>query len=200
MELCPVTGKSECHCEKKLAATKEGQLLLVNLKEVLRVLFTDHAIYTANLIQENLPTLSPAADAMTTRVLRNPKDISNLLSKIIGPNLAKDIENLFTEHLKLAAGAIKVLREGTPTELNNAINKLYENGDQVASALHTINRVRIPLEEVQQMMKTHNIFVLELASLRKQGRWEEYIKKYDAYYAHILKLSDAIYHGLATPF
>jgi len=198
MDLCPITG-SDCHCNKKLAATREGSSLLIDLKGSLRFLFTDHTNLTSRLIEKQLPVLRYGADSVAKRLLRNPSDIRKLIEPIVGAGLGKDIEQLFSDHLKLAAAVLPLLRNGS-ANLKQSIDKFYAQGDDVAEGLTKINEIKLPYSETKKMMHLHNERVVKLATLAFAEKEDEFTKTYDAYYAHILKLADAIYIGLSTPF
>lgn len=201
MALCPRTGSPICRCREgeKLARTSKGAAMLLDLKCALRRVFTEHTVYTSSLIVASLPELnSRYAKAVTTRILMNPADIAALLRPIIEPALAGDIEAAFTEHLKLAAATFKPIREhdGEATEV--AVDALVEQGNLVALYLSAINPHVIPIEEAEEEFRQHNLYVAELATLREQEKYEQYVEVYDTYRAHMDGLSDLIYAALIT--
>lgn len=193
---CRVTGKSDCKCNPKPNFHPIGSALMVDMKAALRSVFTDHAVYTSWLIVEKLPDDFPSSKFVATRLLRNPKDINDLLKYVIGENNGKLLEDLFTEHLTLAAGLLDLLL--TNQSVEKAVDKFLANGDKIGSFFHSFSPEKITLKWAQQLMRDHNNFVINLATLRKNENWEEYIETYDRYFAHMMMFSDNIYE-LLTP-
>lgn len=195
MHLCPVTGK-ECSCPMT-GRTDVGNAMLMDYKSALRSVLTDHAVYTSLLIIESLPVNQPDSQFVAERLLKNPKDIRNLVEPIIGEAKGKVVEDLFTEHLTLAAGCLTYIRNGDNNEVQNYINKFFANGEQIAAALSSLNPAKLDYETAKTTMYEHNKFVVELAMLRKEQKYGEYITKYDVYYKHILMFADTLNKALA---
>ena len=181
---CPI-------CKCKMAAGK----VVVNFedfKTILKRVFTDHAVYTSLLIMQSVPTLQPDASVITERLLLNPKDIRNLLEPFLGSKIGMQLEEAFTQHLKLAAGTLEPLRLGKKREVQDAVNKLVDQGVKVGTLLGSINPSKLSTAVAIKEFETHNNFVVELATLRSQGKYIEYINLYDIYFDHMMGLSDLI--------
>lgn len=196
--ICPITGKYPCKCPNKRSATPTGSSLLIDLKAVLRKVFTDHAVYTSWLIVESLPINQPNAGFVTERLLQNPADIRTVLEPIIGSTGGAAVEDLFANHLKLAAAALGPVRSGDTSGTQKAVEAFYAQGDQVGLALHNLNPAKLSLEYAVSMMKQHNEYVVKLATLRQQQSYQEYIKTFDEYYKHMLIFSDMVYETLTS--
>jgi len=196
--LCPITGGKDCHCPKKPNMTPIGAAMLVDMKSALRKVFTDHANYTSVFISESLPTLHEPSAAVTERLLRNPQDIADLISPVVGAEKANHVKDQFTQHLLLAAGAVAEVREGDEDTIADAVNNFITQGNDVAVALYELNPNKLDLTTLQRLINEHNNHVVELATLRKTGQNYEYYAEYDVYYAHMLAISDALYAALAS--
>lgn len=195
MSFCPRTGGSVCLCDT-LPRTKIGVGMLLDLKSALRRVFGEHTLYTGAFIVASLPDKSPDADIVSTRLLQNPADIANLLRPIVGPQLADDINDMFTKHLMLAAAGVEAVRGGNKQKIDQASEYLLNQGDDVAAVISAINIDKLPLHKVEEEFYQHNSFVLELAGLRAARKYEEYITLFDTYRAHMDMLSDLIYNAL----
>lgn len=196
--LCPRTGLSVCHCPKP-PRTKTGGALLADLKVALRRVFTEHTWYTSDLIVASLPDLkADDSSIITKRILQNPIDIGNLLRSMINPDIADEVEEAFTQHLKLAAAALESVRKGDNNAIKKSVNNLIEQGNTVAEVLSDINPEFLSMERLAEEFKTHNEFVVELATLRANKQHAKYIEIFDAYRAHMDRFSDLLYAGLIS--
>lgn len=198
MSLCPITGETPCKCRHKLSRTEFGNALLTDLKSSLRKLFSDHAWYTSWLIVESVPVLQPDNGVVAQRLLRNPDDIASLLSHIIGAEKARGVGTLFKNHLLLAAAALEPVRNGQTELVNAAVQKFYDQGNLVGAGLHQLNPHKLSQEYATAMMRQHNEYVVQLATLRQKQDYENYIVTLDAYYKHMLQFSDMVYETLTA--
>ena len=162
----------------------------------LRSLFDDHTLYTSQLIIESLPIKQPDADIIAQRLLQNPSDLYNLLAPVIGSQSASSVSHVFADHLKLAAETLTPLREGRQNDLNRAVCLFMKQGNDVAQVLASINPNTLSLQDAQEMMRSHNEMVIQLAILRNQNKYQEYIQLFDHYRQHLLTLANTIFNAL----
>ena len=177
--VCPITG-GECKC---------------TMKEQLRKLFTEHAVYTKFFIESKLTSL-PDLDVITNRLLRNQKDIGDFIKPIVGENNGNMATKLLQEHILAAAGAVEAVKDGNTDKINNAINKVFANSKQVAQFLSSLNPEKLPFDAVLKMFNEHNQHVIDMAIAHSQNKFDEEIKHYDSYYTHMLALSDTLHAAL----
>jgi len=195
---CPVTGDYPCQCKDKLAVTEIGAALLTDMKAVLRKLFSDHVNYTSLVVRSSVPQELPEAAADVKRLLKNPIDIANLLVNVVGAPLATEIKDAFTQHLILANSALKPVREGNTAGVQRAVAQFYEQGNTLADSLSKLNPSKLPQDYVLKLIREHNEFVVKLATLRQQRKYEEYNETFDKYYKHMLALADAVAESLTA--
>ncbi len=198
MSICPITGETPCKCPHKLSQTPIGNALLADLKSSLRKVFSDHAWYTSWLIVESVPVLQPDNQIVAKRLLKNSDDIANLLSYIIGQHRAQEIGLLFRNHLLLAVAALEPVRNGQTQLVNEAVQKFYAQGDLVGTGLHNLNQHKLSEPYAIRMMRQHNEYVVQLATLRQKRDYENYVKTFDEYYKHMLQFSDMVYETLTA--
>jgi hypothetical protein len=176
---CPITGKNVCNC---------------TLKDKLRYLFTDHAVYTKMYIEAELDNL-PDKNVIAKRLLQNQVDIGNSLNPIIGSSSSHEITRLLQEHILSAVGALDSLKYDKP-DLEDKIKHVFENSSQVSKALSSLNPEKLPYDDVKKMFDEHNKHVLNIATLHKQSRYEDELVEYDKYYKHMMMLSDTLNDAL----
>lgn len=190
---CARTGEQNCKClpQRKLP---DVHPLKVDLKSVMRKLFTDHAVYTAFVLKSIVSGLDDTS-VFVPRLLQNQKEIGNGLKPIIGEEKGNTLTKLLTEHINLAA---EVIKAGTKKDPSFQVkeNKLFENSDRVAAFLTSLNPAKLPYSSTQHMFHTHNEFVVQMAVARIKKDYKSEQQLYDAYYNEMLEMSDMIYNAL----
>jgi len=188
---CPITGESHCKCFHKTILTAEKP----TLKDTVRKLFTDHAAYTKFFIESFLNS-SEDVKAIENRLLQNQQDIGNAVKPIIGITNGNQLTALLTQHIILAAEVLNQLKQNNQSKLKTAINNLFNNSEHVAEFLNSLNPQKLPLPAIADEFHQHNQFVIDLALLHSEKKWEEEVSCYDAYYNHMLHFADLIYQAL----
>ena len=151
------------------------QMCLMNR---IRQLWEQHVYWTRFFI------ISTAADLgdlepVTNRLLQNPKDFARLLTPIYGIRIASRFQELFTQHLLIAA------------ELVNAA----KNADEIAGFLASINPC---WEEAtwRDMLYSHLEMTEKEATLRLQGNYTADIKVFDNIENEALNMADYMFCGI----
>lgn len=188
---CPTTGEVHCKC---LTPKIRISSLKVDLKSALRKLFTDHGVYTAFVLKSIVDGISDVP-VFLDRLLLNQEDIGDQLKPIVGDAKGNLLTDVLTEHINLAGDVITAATKNDPT-LNDKIKKLFENSDEVARVLTSLNPSKLPYPITQKMFHTHNQFVIDMTVARIKKNYEEEQRLYDAYYNELLEMSDAIYNAL----
>lgn len=186
---CKITGDPVCKCKRV-----EGKTI-VNFEDfrvTMRRIFTDHAVYTSLLIIQSVPKLEPDADITAKRLLENPVHLRAVLQPFLGPAAGQQVENLFSQHLKIAASALGPARMGNQREITAKVNELLEQGKEVGKLLGSINPIKLSPATAIAEFTTHNQYVAKLATLRSQRKYQEYIDTYDDYFNHMMALSDTV--------
>lgn len=72
---------------------------------------------------------------VTKRLLQNSKDFAELLTPIFGIRAASRFEELFTQHLLIAADLVNAAKNGEINKANTARDRWYKNADKIAKFL-----------------------------------------------------------------
>lgn len=187
---CPITGSKTCRCDKQI---QNNNIEKPDLKDLLRKLFTDHAVYTKFFINSSVSNLPDLSD-VTTRLFENQDEIGNNLGTVVGKENGLQLAKLLREHIECAANAIGLAVKGK--DLTEAKNKIFANSAKVAEFISSVNPTYLPYGKVHEHFDQHNKFVLEMTILRLNKNYKEEIITYDKYYNHILMFSDMLYTGL----
>jgi hypothetical protein len=162
-----------------------------NAKGTFRKVFTDHAVYTKFVITdiiEQLPNLS----ADVERLLKNQEEIGHLASVSIGPTKGTALSDALKEHIQLAGNVITAIKGGDVAAINTASIAFLDNAESVGRFLNSINPDKLPLISTIEAFKTHSQYVIDIANAQKNRNVNDVVSLYDAYYNHMLGISDAI--------
>jgi hypothetical protein len=197
MSTCKITGENNCKC---LYETKTH--IETHLKEVLRKLFTDHAVYTSFVLKsivdgtkDDCHRQASSTTVFLDRLLLNQKDIGDQLKSHIGVANGNKLTKLLTTHIKLA-GAVMTSAVKNDKNLQKNIDSLFLNSDQVAAFLTSLNSKKLPYKTTQSMFHMHNQYVIDMTVARIHEDFHEEQLLYDSYYNELLSMSDAIYEAL----
>lgn len=190
MSYCPITHEAHCKC---LEETQGISALKVDMKSALRKLFTDHGVYTA-FVLKSIVDKQDDTKIFLNRLLLNQRDIGDQLKPIIGKKSGDLVTKVLTEHIKLAGDVIKAATYGGNLKQKMAL--LFENSDEVAEVLTSLNPEKLPYETTQEMFQSHNQFIVDLTLARIKKDYLKEQQLYDVYYNELLMMSDAIYEAL----
>lgn len=182
--LCPITNKQGCKCTQK---------------EILRKLFTEHAVYTKFYIESSLQSL-PDLDAITVRLLQNQIDIGNYVKPVIGEKNGDMLSSLLKDHILAAAGAVTAVKGGNKTAIDVAVKKVFDNGAQVAKFLSSLNPNKLPYNDMFKMFNMHLQYVLDMTTEHANKEYDKEYKTYDMYYNHMLGFSDTLNNALSVEY
>ena len=192
-QYCRRTGEVHCKCLPG-RTLNHVHPLKVDLKAALRKLFTDHAVYTAFVLKAIVDGTADVS-AFSKRLIQNQKDIGDQLAPLVGAAAGQKLTNLLTEHIKLAAATITAATKKS-AELNGLLDKLFKNSNDIAAFLTSLNQTMLPYDITSDMFRMHNQFVVDMTLARIAKNFEKEQTLYDAYYAEILEMSDAIFAAL----
>ena len=186
-------------CKKDDPVTPDTGLNNAVFKEQMRYLWSDHAVWTRDVIVAILDQ-SAVTDASLQRLLANQVDIGNAIKPYYGEAGGQALTDLLTEHIVVAGELLVAARDGNTAGFNEANAKWYKNGDDIAIFLNTANPENWMLDHMKQHMKDHLDFTLGEAVFHLQGNYPEEIKNYDHVYEQLMGLSDLLADGIAKQF
>ena len=113
----------------------QQQICLMNQ---LQQLWEQHVYWTRFFIVSTLANLDDLKP-VTNRLLQNPKDFAQLLTPLYGKNKGCRFQELLTQHLLIAADLVNAAKNGDTEKVNCIQAKWYENADEIAGFLSSIN-------------------------------------------------------------
>ena len=186
-------------CDDDDSLPSETTLNNTVFKEQMRFLWSDHAVWTRDVIVALLDE-SPVANASLKRLLDNQVDIGNAIKPYYGDAAGQALTDLLTEHIVVAGDILIAARSGNTQGFDVAKTKWYKNGEDIAIFLNSANPKNWELEHMKKHMNDHLDHTLAEAVFHLQGNYTEEIASYDSVYKQLMNLSDLIADGIAKQF
>jgi hypothetical protein len=188
-------GSDEHHASAPAALTQKQ----VALRGDMRRLWEDHITWT-RLAIISLTTDSPDTQATVGRLLRNQTDIGNAVKPFYGSAAGNELTRQLRNHILIAADVIAAARAGDAEKLADAQARWTRNGDDIASALHSVNPRYWKLAVMKAEMRMHLKLTTDEVVARLHQDWNADVAAYDRVHRHALHLSDLLSDGLVRQF
>ena len=144
--------------------------------------------------------ISTAADlgdleAVTNRLLRNPKEFEQLLRPFYGTKESMAFRNLLTEHLMIGGDLVNATKKGDKEAADKARKKWYRNADEIAAFLSALN----PCWDEKRwicILYSHLEMTEKEAALRLAGNYEADIKIFESIENEAMEMADYMACGI----
>jgi hypothetical protein len=188
---------TSCDDDDPVLPTESAQFK--SFHDAMRVLWSDHAVWTRNVII-NILDGAPGTNEAVNRLLANQVDIGNAIKPYYGEAGGNGLTALLNDHITIAADVLTAARDGNTDAFNTANALWYANGDDIAAFLNTANPEHFGLAEMESMMKMHLDLTLEEAVARLEGDYAADVAAYDEVFEHIMMMADMLAEGIANQF
>lgn len=142
---------------------------------------------------------TPDEEEVINRLLRNPKDFDIFLSTFYGDRVGYNFGDLLAEHLQLAGDLVKATMAGDTTDAEGIDNSLYENANEIAYLLASINPYW-SYEDWKGMFYKHLDLAKLMAGQMINGQFRESIDTYDIFEEEVIMMADMMVDGLLKQF
>jgi len=181
------------------AAHRTGSADEIAFQNAMRKLWEDHITWTRLYIVSAAADL-PDKELTAQRLLQNQDDIGNAIKPFYGDEAGDQLTALLRDHILTAAELIEAAKTGDTAAFEQANTRWYANTDEIAAFLNIANPDHWPLDEMQEMMKSHLDLTLKEASARLNGDFEADIAAYDEVHEQILEMADMLSMGIIDQF
>ena len=168
------------------------------LRQDMRKLWTDHTVWTRAYVVAAVDD-RPDASAAAARLMKNQEDIGAAVASIYGKPAGDHLTTLLKEHISIAVDIIKFAKAGDKALQAQAGDKWKKNGDDIATFLSKANP-NWPKPVLAEMMNKHLSTTTDEVVARLTKNWDADVRAYDALYAHILMMADALSDGIIKQF
>ena len=170
----------------------------VALRQDMRKLWTDHAVWTREYIVAAVAD-QPDATAAANRLMKNQEDIGAAVAAYYGKAAGDQLTTLLKEHISIAVDIIKYAKAGQTAQQQQADAKWHRNGEAIADFLSKANP-NWPRATLVAMMDMHLATTTDEVVARLTKNWDADVRAFDKVYAHILAMSDALADGIVKQF
>jgi len=164
----------------------------------LRRLWLEHVYWTRLFLISKAFDL-PDLPFVTQRLLQNPHDFANALRPLFGKQIAKQFEDLLTEHLVIASKIVDAAKAGDTAELDKQRDLWYANAESIAKFLASNNQFwneRVWNDFMFNHLQMTEDEIMQILN----GQYEQSIKEFDSIQAEALLMADAMTRGIIRLF
>jgi hypothetical protein len=177
---------------------KHGSSAAATLRQDMRTLWTDHAIWTREYIVAAVGD-QPDQQAAANRLMKNQEDIGAAVAAYYGQPAGARLTELLKAHIAIAVDLIKAAKAGNSAAQQQADQQWHTNAEDIADFLSKANP-NWPRATLVAMMNTHLSTTTDEVVARLTKNWEKDVRAFDAVYHHILGMSDALADGIIKQF
>lgn len=168
------------------------------LSNQLRLLWEQH-VYWTRFVISGIVFHSPDLDASQNRLLQNPGDFASVLRTFYGENVAMKFATLLTAHLSIAAELVTATAEGKSQDAAEAEKRWYENAEQIAVFLASVNPYWSK-HEWQEMLYSHLDMTKQEAVDFINGDYAASVEVFDRIEMEALQMADKMTEGILRQF
>ena len=170
----------------------------LRLHQDMRRLWTDHVVWTRAYVVAAVAD-QPDAQAAAARLMKNQEEIGAAVATFYGKPAGDQLTTLLKEHIAIAVDIIKFAKAGDKVAQQGASAKWTKNGEAIATFLSKANP-NWPQAVLVEMMNKHLSTTTDEVVARLTKNWDADVRAYDAVYAHILAMADALSAGIIKQF
>ncbi|QRV21917.1 acetylglutamate kinase [Lacrimispora saccharolytica] len=141
----------------------------------------------------------PDVHVVTNRLLQNPKDFEEVLITFYGPDNAAKFAELLTTHLTIANELVMAMRDGNVEAASDAEKRWYENADQIAAYLASINPNWM-MDDWQDILYDHLALVKTEANDILTQNFENSVSVFADNEREALEMADIMSMGIVQQF
>lgn len=188
-------GTYQIYAKQQPAEMSSAEEILSNY---MRMLWEQHVYWTRMVILSMVFGL-PDTEFVTNRLLRNAKDFEAMLRPFYGDDIAAEFAELFTNHLTIAAELVQAAKDNNSAAAEDAEKRWYENADQIAAFLNSINPYW-SAQEWQRMLYNHLAMTKQEAVDLLAKNYEDSITIFENIEQEALEMADMMTQGIVRQF
>lgn len=165
----------------------------------MRKLWEDHITWT-RLVIVSIANDLPDTQTTVERLLQNQVDIGNAVKPFYGEAAGDQLTALLTDHIAIAAEILQAAKAADMAAFDDAVERWYENADDIAEFLNAANPRNWPLEEMRVMMREHLDLTLLEAGTYLGGDFMASIAAYEEVHVQALHMADMLSDGIIRQF
>ena len=171
---------------------------VTELRIALHDLWVEHVVWTRQYI------VAAAADGADTsfaaeRLLENQDQIGDAIKPFYGDEAGDQLTALLKDHILIAVDLLEAAKAGDSAAVEEAEEKWYDNGDDIATFLSQANP-NWSKEDMVNMIDEHLALTKTEAVARLTADYATDVETFDALYVHAVSMADAFTDGIVKQF
>ena len=172
--------------------------MLPDLMDYFHMLWSQHVMWTRMVMLGIIFDL-PELEFATARLLRNASDFANALRIFYGSEVAQEFENLFRNHITIAAEFIQAAKAGDNSQVEEVWQRWVDNGNQIAEFLARINP-NWSVEDWNAMLMEHLELLADNVMLMLEQNYQASVEGFDEIFTQAMEMADMMAEGIAMQF
>lgn len=192
---------SSLEADAEVSESRQNQYLsqpAVKLKEDLRELWIEHAIWTKSYIVSALAGLEDQEEVLE-RLLKNQADIGNAIKPYYGEQAGNKLTKLLKDHILIAGKIVDAAKKGNQKDVTKFNKEWYKNADDIAKFLSKANP-NWAINDLKQLLYMHLQLLTDDLMARLKKDWNASIIAFDKGENHIIVLADTLTEGILKQF
>ncbi|WP_449599256.1 glycosyltransferase [Paenibacillus sp. Marseille-Q9583] len=197
VSIMPVTADAAVK-EKKSSHKQCLTPSVIELKDNLRKLWSDHVIWTKNYIVSAFAN-SEDKEKVLARLLQNQQEIGNVYKPYYGEAVGDKLAQLLREHILIAGKVVAAVLAGNQADLEKYNKEWYDNADDIAKFLSAQNP-KYSYEQLKEMFHEHLELITDDVTARAKKDWDAEIVAFDKGLEHMIMFGDILTEGIVKQF
>lgn len=197
VSVMPVTADAAAR-DKKSSHKQCFTPSVIELKDNLRMRWSDHVIWTKNYIVSAFAN-SEDKEKVLARLLQNQQEIGNIYKPYYGEAVGDKLAQLLREHILIAGKVVAAVIAGNQTDLEKYNKEWYNNADDIANFLSAHNP-KYSYEQLKEMLHEHLELITDDVTARAKKDWDAEVVAFDKGLEHIIMFGDLLTEGIVKQF
>lgn len=172
--------------------------MLFDLTEYMRMLWQQHIFWTRMVILSIIHDL-PELESATQRLLRNAADFAGALQPFYGEATARAFENLFRDHITIAAEYVNAANAGDTQQINTIWERWVDNANRIADLMGNINP-NWTAEDWSAMLVEHLELLANNVNDLIEQNYQAAVDGFDDIEMQAMEMADMMAEGIALQF
>jgi hypothetical protein len=170
----------------------------VQLKAVMRELWTEHAFWTEKFIVSSIAGLEDQ-EPVLARLLKNQDDLGNAIKPFYGEEAGNKLAELLRGHIQIAGKVVAAAKSGNQADFKKYNAEWYKNADDITKFLTAANP-NYNKKELNEMLYMHLKLITEGVVHKINKNWNANITALDKNQEHLMHMSDFLADGIIKQF
>lgn len=189
-----IPPKSKFHARPEEQEVKSSNAFIQTMRDQFQLLWEQHVYWTRMVILGILFGL-PDTEASINRLLRNPLGLAAIFKEFFKAPIVADFVKAFTGHLTIATELVKAVKAKDSTAAVDAERRWYENADQIANILASMNPFWSE-QEWKYLLYNHLAMTKQEVIDIVSKDYVESINEFDRIELEGLKMADEMTNGI----